>query len=50
MPLPEIRKFVTFIEETRTEMGQKIDPPTRQCAAGAVIENPYAGRSVELVP
>jgi len=50
MPLPEIRKFVTFIEETRTEIGQKIDPPTRQCAAVAVIKNPYAGRYSEDLP
>jgi hypothetical protein len=41
-----IRKLVTFVEETRTEMGQTIDPPTRRAAAAAVIENPFAGRYV----
>lgn len=41
-----IRKLVTFVEETRTEMGQAIDPPTRRAAAAAVIENPFAGRYV----
>jgi len=42
-----IRKLVTFIEETRSEMGRGIDPPTRRAAAVAVIENPYAGKYVE---
>lgn len=39
-----IRKIVTIVQETRTEIGEKINPPTRQCAAVAVINNPYAGR------
>ena len=43
MPATEIRKIVTFVEETRTEMGIEIDPPARQCAAVAVIKN-YAGQ------
>jgi hypothetical protein len=43
MPV-EIRKLVTVVEETRREIGEVIDPPTRQCAAIAVIKNPYAGR------
>ena len=50
MKVPEgakIRKIATFVEETRTEMGRTIDPPTRRAAAVAVIENPYAGRYVE---
>ncbi len=42
-----IRKLATFVEETRTEMGRPIDPPTRRAAAVAVIENPFAGRYVE---
>jgi hypothetical protein len=42
-----IRKLVTVLEETRTEMGRAIDPPTRRAAAIAVIENPFAGRYVE---
>jgi hypothetical protein len=40
----EIRKYVTVVEETRREIGVAVDPPTRQCAAIAVIKNPYAGR------
>lgn len=43
----KIRKIVTFVEETRTEMGRSVDPPTRKAAAVAVIENPYAGKYVE---
>ena len=43
----KIRKIVTFVEETRTEMGQPVNPPTRRAAAAAVIENPFAGKFVE---
>ncbi|HTA59430.1 MAG TPA: amino acid synthesis family protein, partial [Candidatus Baltobacteraceae bacterium] len=43
----KIRKIVTLIEETRTEMGQPVNPPTRRAAAAAVIENPFAGKYVE---
>jgi hypothetical protein len=42
-----IRKIVTFLEETRSEMGRPVEPPTRRAAAVAVIENPCAGRYVE---
>ena len=42
-----IRKLATFVEETRSEMGRPVDPPTRRAAAVAVIENPYAGKYVE---
>jgi hypothetical protein len=42
-----IRKIATFVEETQSEMGRAIDPPTRRAAAVAVIENPYAGKYVE---
>jgi hypothetical protein len=43
----KIRKLLTFVEETRLEMDQTIEPPTRRAAAVAVIENPFAGRYVE---
>ena len=43
----KMRKIVTFVEETRTEMGRAVNPPTRRAAAAAVIENPFAGRYVE---
>ena len=39
----KIRKIVTVVEETVTEMGRPVTPPTRRAAAVAVIENPYAG-------
>jgi hypothetical protein len=43
----KIRKIVTFVEETHSEMGRAVEPPTRRAAAVAVIENPYAGAYVE---
>jgi hypothetical protein len=43
----EIRKIVTFVEETHREMDRGITPPTRRAAAVAVIANPFAGRYVE---
>jgi Amino acid synthesis len=43
----KIRKLVTFVEETQSEMDQTVDPPTRRAAAAAVIENPFAGRYVD---
>ncbi|WP_225771005.1 amino acid synthesis family protein [Inquilinus sp. Marseille-Q2685] len=42
-----IRKIVTVVEETVTEMGRPVTPPTRRAAAVAVIENPFAGRYAE---
>jgi Amino acid synthesis len=41
-----IRKIVTFLEETHSEMGQTVHPPTRRAAVAAVIENPFAGKYV----
>jgi hypothetical protein len=43
----KIRKIVTFLEETHTEMGQSVNPPTRRAAAAAIIENPCAGKYVQ---
>ena len=43
----KIRKIVTVVEETRSEMGQVVDPPVRRAASIAVIENPFAGRYVD---
>jgi hypothetical protein len=42
----KIRKMVTFMEETHTEMGKPVSPPTRRAASAAVIENPFAGKFV----
>ncbi len=39
-----IRKLVVQVEETHTEGGQPIVPPTRKALAMAVIANPCAGR------
>lgn len=43
----KIRKIVTVVDETLTEMGREVTPPVRRAAAIAVIENPFAGRWVE---
>jgi len=43
----KIRKILTIVEETHSEMGRAVAPPTRRAAAAAVIENPFAGRYVE---
>ena len=43
----QIRKIVTIVEETRSEVGRPVDPPTRRAAAIAVIANPFAGQYVE---
>ncbi|HTY56128.1 MAG TPA: amino acid synthesis family protein [Candidatus Binataceae bacterium] len=43
----KIRKLVTVVEETRTEMNRAVEPPTRRAAAIVVIENPLAGRYAE---
>jgi len=43
----KIRKIITVVEETHTEMGQPVNPPTRRAAAAAVIENPFAGKFVQ---
>nr|WP_298688704.1 amino acid synthesis family protein [uncultured Dongia sp.] len=43
----EIRKIVTFVEETHREMDRGITPPTRRAAAVAIITNPFAGKYVE---
>ncbi len=43
----KIRKIAIFVEETCTEMGRNINPPTRRAAAVAVIENPFAGKYVD---
>ena len=45
--LAKIRKLVVQVDETRIEMGQAVNPPTRRALAMAVIENPYAGRYAE---
>lgn len=43
----EIRKTAVWVEETHSEIGRVIAPPTRKAVAVAVIANPFAGRYVE---
>ena len=38
----KIRKIAVNVEETHSEMGRSIAPPTRKAVAVAVIENPFA--------
>jgi Amino acid synthesis len=40
----KIRKLIVIVEETKTEMGKPVEPPTRKAAAVAVIANPFAGK------
>lgn len=39
----KLRKIAVNIEETHSEIGRAISPPTRKAVAVAVIENPFAG-------
>lgn len=39
-----IRKITVVAEETHSEMGREVSPPTRKAAAIAVISNPLAGQ------
>ena len=47
MSSAKIRKLVTFMDETHSEMGRTISPPTRRAAAVAIIHNPFASRYVD---
>ena len=40
----QIKRTLTFIDQTGLEAGQRIDPPLRKIAVVAVIDNPFAGR------
>jgi hypothetical protein len=40
----EVRKWVTFTEEIRSEGGRDLEKPLRRVAVAAVLVNPYAGR------
>ena len=43
----DIRKIAVWVEETHTEAGRAIIPPTRKAVAVVVIANPFAGRYVD---
>ena len=38
----QIKRVLTFIDETAAEAGQKIAPPLRKVAIAAIIDNPFA--------
>jgi Amino acid synthesis len=40
----DIRKITVQLDETLSEMGEPVSPPTRRAVACAVIANPFAGR------
>jgi hypothetical protein len=40
----QIRRTLTFIDETAEEAGQRTDPPLRKIAVVAILQNPFAGR------
>jgi len=40
----QIKRTLTFIDETGVEAGQPIDPPLRKVAVVAILDNPFAGR------
>jgi hypothetical protein len=40
----DIRKITVQLDETLSEMGEAVSPPTRRAVACAVIANPFAGR------
>lgn len=44
MSLPELRKLVTYDEETLTDGGRACTPPLRMIAVAAVVTNPWFGR------
>jgi len=44
---PEIRKIVTYEEETLIEGFRKAETPWRMFAVAAIVRNPWAGRFVE---
>ncbi len=44
MSLPELRKLVTYDEDTVTDGGRACTPPLRMIAVAAVITNPWYGR------
>ncbi len=47
----ELRRLLTFMDETRSEAGRRGEPPLRKVAVVAVVRNPFAGRyEPELTP
>lgn len=44
---PEVRKYVTYVEDTLIEGTKPAGKPLRMAAIAAVLKNPWAGRFVE---
>lgn len=44
MSLPELRKIVTYDEDTLTDGGRVCSPPLRMIGVAAVLTNPWSGR------
>jgi hypothetical protein len=42
-----IRRILTVVEETVTELGEPVHTPVRRAAVVAVVANPWAGRGVQ---
>lgn len=40
----QIKRTLTFVDETVSEAGQSVDPPLRKVAVAAILDNPFAGR------
>lgn len=45
-----IRKEAVIIDETRSEIGRKLETPLKKCASIAIVKNIYAGREVQEMP
>ena len=43
----DIRKILTFVEDTFAEADRRTDPPLRKVAVVAVVKNPFAGSYVD---
>jgi Amino acid synthesis len=40
----QIKRTLSFVDETSIEAGQRVDPVLRKVAVAAVVDNPFAGR------
>lgn len=43
----QIKRVLTFLDETRADAGRDVVPPLKKAAAVAILDNPFAGRFVE---
>ena len=46
----EIRKMVTFVEDTRSEATEAVEPVLRKVAVVAVVKNTFAARGIDRHP